>query len=206
MKDNLPQWLASRLKEPLPGATIDSRFAPQPIRTQHRAAPSGAREAAVLLLLYPRDGEWHFPLMLRTGHAMDVHAGQVSLPGGALETGEATTDAAIREFHEELGDDGQAVRLLGALSPLYVQVSNFQVTPWVACVASRPRFSPNPVEVAALLEVSLAELLAPANFGSHERIRDGQRCIAPHFHLVAHQVWGATCMILGEFATILAES
>jgi len=158
--------------------------------------------AAVLLLLYPWEGRWHFPLTLRTSH-LDTHAGQVSLPGGAVEAGESTSQAAIREFCEELGQDGTPLDLLGALSPLYVQASNYLVTPWVAAAAARPRFAPNPNEVAEVLEMPLECLLDPACFGSHGRKYEGREFTVPHFLFQTHQIWGATCMILGEMATVL---
>jgi 8-oxo-dGTP pyrophosphatase MutT (NUDIX family) len=203
MNKELPQWLAARLAEPLPGPMVGSRFEPLPRPWRHYdVAPPDARPAAVLLLLYPHDDQWHLPLTLRPAH-LAAHAGQVSLPGGAVEPGESTVEAAIREFHEELGDDGLPIDLLGTLSPLYVQASNYIVTPWVAATASRPRFVPSPAEVEKVLEVPLLDLLNPAHFGSHVREHAGHAYSAPHFFLQSHRIWGATCMILGEFVTIL---
>jgi 8-oxo-dGTP pyrophosphatase MutT (NUDIX family) len=133
------------------------------------------------------------------------HASQVSLPGGAVEPGETAPQAAIREFHEELGDDGQPLRLLGILSPHYVQASNYLVAPCVAAAPARPRFVPNPAEVAEVLEVPLSHLLDPAHFGSHVRQHEGHTYSAPHFLFQSYRIWGATCMILGELVTVLEE-
>ena len=183
MNEQLPQWLAARLAQPLPGPMVGSRFEPHPRPWRHYdAAPPDARAAAVLLLLYPHHSQWWLPLTLRPAH-LAAHAGQVSLPGGAVEPGETAAAAAIREFHEELGDDGQPIDLLGTLSPLYVQASNYLVTPWVGVAPSRPVFVPNPAEVEALLEVPLLHLLDPANFGSHVRQHEGQTYQRPAFHL-----------------------
>jgi 8-oxo-dGTP pyrophosphatase MutT (NUDIX family) len=158
----------------------------------------------VLLLSYPHQGQWYLPLTLRPSH-LAAHAGQVSLPGGAEEPGESTAEAALREFHEELGDDGTPIDLLGALSPYFVRSSNYLVAPWVAVAERRPRLIPNPAEVEELLEVPLAHLLDPAQFGSHLREHEGQTYTAPHFLFQSHRIWGATCMILGELVTILEE-
>jgi 8-oxo-dGTP pyrophosphatase MutT (NUDIX family) len=205
MNKKLPHWLIERLQKPLPGPMVGSRFEPHPRPWRHYdVAPPDARVAAVLVLLYPRDDHWWLPLTLRPAH-LPLHAGQVSLPGGAIEPNETSANAAVREFHEELGNDGQAIETLGRLSPLYVQASNYLVTPWVAFVPSRPQFAPNPEEVETLLEVRLVDLLDPALFGSQTRTHDGRTYTAPHFLVQSHHVWGATCMILGELATLLEE-
>lgn len=205
MNEHLPDLLTARLTRPLPGPMIGSRFEPHPRPSRHYdVAPPGARQAAVLLLLYPHQSEWLLPLTLRPSD-LPAHAGQVSLPGGAVEPGETTAEAALREFHEELGARRHLIDLLGALSPIYVEASNYLVASWVGVAASRPRFVPNPTEVARLLEVPLTELLDPAHFGSHVRQHEDQTYTAPHFLIQAHRVWGATCMILGELVTILNE-
>ena len=158
----------------------------------------------MLALLYPYQGRWHLPLTLR--HAgLPSHAGQVSLPGGAVDRGETGPEAAVREFHEELGAHDHQIALLGRLSPVYVHSSNFQIEPWVAAAGRRPRLVPNPAEVEQVLEIPLAHLLDPQNFGSHERTHDGRPYTAPHFLWQSHRIWGATCMLLGELVTLLEE-
>lgn len=137
MNEQLLPWLAARLAQPLPGPMVGSRFEPHPRPWRHYdVAPPDARTAAVLVLFYPHKGQWHLPLTLRPAHMVD-HAAQVSLPGGAIEPGETAAQAAIREFHEELGGDGQPVNVLGLLSPHYVQASNYLVTPCVAATHGR---------------------------------------------------------------------
>jgi 8-oxo-dGTP pyrophosphatase MutT (NUDIX family) len=150
MNDGLPRLLAARLAEPLPGPMVGSRFESRPRHGwRYDRAPPGARLAAVLLLLYRVDGRWHVPLTLRPENMAD-HAGQVSLPGGAVEPGESSPQAAVREFHEELGPRPVRIELLGHLSPLYVGASNFLVTPWVGATAERPALVANPLEAGAL--------------------------------------------------------
>lgn len=197
--------LAARLARPLPGPMVGSRFEPKPRLWRHYdQAPPTARQAAVLILLYPHQDRWHVPLTLRPSHLPD-HAGQVSLPGGAVEPGETGAQAAIREFHEELGALGQTIELLGRLSPIYVHSSNFRIEPWVGVTDHRPDLAANPTEVERVFEIPLDHLLDPANFGSHERHDRGYTYSAPHFSWQTYRIWGATCMILGEFVTILAE-
>ena len=93
---------------------------------RHRGpAEFGARRAAVLVVLYPHEGQWHLPLILRPAHMLD-HAGQVSLPGGTIEPRETSQEAAFREFSEELGVPSTDLQMFGQLSELYLFASNFQ--------------------------------------------------------------------------------
>jgi 8-oxo-dGTP pyrophosphatase MutT (NUDIX family) len=203
MNDRLPQLLAERLSRPLPGPMVGSRFESRPRTRWHHDRPSAdARPAAVLILLYPHRQLWHLPLTVRPRH-LAAHAGQISLPGGAVEAGESSHEAAIREFHEELDAAEASIEVVGSLSPLYVGTSNFLVTPWVAFAAERPAMVPNPAEVALLLEVPLRHLLDPANLESSREMRDGTACSVPHFTWQSHRIWGATCLILGELVTLL---
>ncbi len=205
MNEQLPEILAARLTRPLPGPMVGSRFAPQPALGRRYDQPAAdARKAAVLLLLYPHAGRWHFPLTLRPPHLPD-HPGQVSLPGGAMAPDENGREAALREFHEELGAAGHPIDLLGGLSPIYVAASNFLIQPWVAATSQRPDMAPNAAEVESLIEVPLDLLLDPGSFSSHERRHEGRPYQAPHFSCSSHRVWGATCMILGELVTLLEE-
>ena len=56
MNEQLPQWLAARLAQPLPGPMVGSRFEPHPRPWRHYdVAPPDARPAAVLhLALFAR--------------------------------------------------------------------------------------------------------------------------------------------------------
>ncbi len=203
MNLRLPELLAARLARPLPGPMMGSRVEPTPrYGRRYDDPPPDARQAAVLVLLYPHAGHWHVPLTLRPAHLPD-HPGQISLPGGAVGPGETGRDAALREFYEELGAVGHVIRVLGALSPIYVHASNFRVEPHVAATDHRPPMAPNPAEVDELLEVPLGWLLDPAHLGCHQREHEGRPYMAPHFQWNERRIWGATCMILGEFVTVV---
>jgi 8-oxo-dGTP pyrophosphatase MutT (NUDIX family) len=192
------------LRLPLPGRAAQLTMAVQP-RPGDRPdlPPASPHEAAVLILLYNRRGEWVLPLTHRT-ETVQRHKGQVSLPGGAREPQDPSlADTAVRETCEELGIREDIVEVIGALTPLYIPVSGFCVHPHVAYTERAPVFHPRSEEVAEVLEVRLWRLLDPNTRGEEIRVRDGQRYRVPFYQLQHHQVWGATAMILGEFVALL---
>jgi 8-oxo-dGTP pyrophosphatase MutT (NUDIX family) len=195
--------LAARLAGPLPGPMVGTRFEPHPPHGRHYdRIPADARQSAVLALIYPDRQEWHLPLTERPAHLPD-HPGQICLPGGAMEPGESSAEAAVREFGEEMGGRDVPIELAGRLSPIYVAASNFRIDPWIGFAPRRPTWSPSIEEVQYILEVPLSHLVDPANFGSHPRRLQGQTYVAPHFAWQSYRIWGATCMILGELVTVL---
>jgi 8-oxo-dGTP pyrophosphatase MutT (NUDIX family) len=136
---------------------------------------------------------------------MADHAGQVSFPGGVIDAGETDEHCALRELHEELGVATESVQVTGRLSPIYLYTSHFRVQPFVAVAAQRPRFVPNPAEVAALLEVPVAHLLDRTHRGTQLLTRRGFACLAPHIAFQGQRIWGATAVILSELIAILEE-
>jgi 8-oxo-dGTP pyrophosphatase MutT (NUDIX family) len=163
------------------------------------------RRAAVLVLLYPRaDGELGFPLIVR-GRNLSFHAGQIGLPGGALEDGESAAHAALRETAEEIGADPVSVDILGALSELHIPVSGYSLACFVGFAPARPDFAPQPGEVERILEAPLAAILDPGSRACETRLLQGERSRVPYFAICGEKVWGATAMILAELAAVLAE-
>jgi 8-oxo-dGTP pyrophosphatase MutT (NUDIX family) len=201
----LPQRLEARLQLPLPNWAAQVRYQPELSFGRHRGpAEHSARQAAVLVALYPRDGQWHLPLIVRPQHMLD-HAGQVSLPGGVIEPGESGREAALREYGEELGAPPENVQLLGRLSDLYLFASNFCIEPWVGVVRDTPRWVPNQHEVEQVLDVPLTHLLDRANSSTFERRVGPIAFQAPCFCFDSQCIWGATCLVLAELAAALAE-
>lgn len=197
-------WLETRLLHPLPGPEAQRRFEPEGAAGRHFETVDHARQAAVMILLYPHNDRWHVPLTVRPDHLPD-HPGQISLPGGALEADEDTAQAALRELQEEIGVSPAEVRVLGAISPLYVFASNFFVTPWVGLAERRPAFAVDPVEVETLLEVPLGHLLDPGNHTQRPIEIGGRPYQVPCFDWQGHTIWGATSMILSELVHLLEE-
>jgi len=169
-----------------------------------RATFPPARPASTLLVLYPGDdGKLTIPLTIR--HAdLRAHAGEVSLPGGAVDPADPSrVAAALREAHEEIGLEPAAVTVLGELDDVWIPVSNYELRPFVAGVVARPRLEPQTSEVAAIVELPLHRLLAP-DAVTHEqiRVREWTLTVGVYRH-AGQQIWGATARTLAMFATVL---
>jgi 8-oxo-dGTP pyrophosphatase MutT (NUDIX family) len=210
-----PGWeerLASALRRIERPIAVDPRFAPRDARVENpvrydRASFPPARSAATLLLLYPdHHGELTVPLTVR--HAdLRSHAGEVSLPGGAVEAGDADrAAAALREAHEEVGVEPASVCLLGNLDDVWIPVSNYQVRPFVAAMPERPRLIPQASEVAAVMELPIRRLLAPDAVDEEEIEVRGYRLRAAVYRYAGERIWGATARTLAMFAEVVREA
>jgi 8-oxo-dGTP pyrophosphatase MutT (NUDIX family) len=134
---------------------------------------------------------------------LERHSGQVALPGGAVEPGETMEQTALREAAEEIALPGDAVRVLGALTPIDIPVSGFLLHPYVAALLAAVELRPADGEVARIVHVALEELLDPACLTSEERTYEGGAITVPFFRAAGEYIWGATAMVLAEFLTLL---
>ena len=157
------------------------------------------RRSAVLLLLF-RDGNEDYIVFTRRTENVATHKGQISLPGGAVEPfDESPLQTALRETREELGIRPDQVTVVGELEPVYTVVSNFIIKPFVARLASRPNYRPDPIEVAEIIEVPLSALRNPDIYWQEERLGpDGPKAVH-FFKYNQHVIWGATARILTHF-------
>jgi 8-oxo-dGTP pyrophosphatase MutT (NUDIX family) len=152
------------------------------------------RRAAVLLAL--RDGgESRLVLTVRTDD-LPSHAGQVALPGGRMDPGDADALAtALRESEEEIGLDPSLVTPLGYLDN-FETISGYRITPVVARIAEHARLQAAPGEVAEVFEVPLTFFFDPANLRRYTMEFRGRRREMAEFVHGGHRIWGATAAIL----------
>lgn len=171
-----------------------------PIGGRDLPSPDHGKLAAVLVLLYPRLQGIHFVLTARP-HTLSRHPGQISLPGGRVEPEDATLWAtALRETEEELGINPSLVTPLGRLEEYRLRVSNHLIVPFVGWADTIPAITPDPTEVAEVIEVPLRSLLDPEVIGEEERTLRGQRWSITFYRFGEHRVWGATAHILHGLA------
>jgi 8-oxo-dGTP pyrophosphatase MutT (NUDIX family) len=191
--------LSEALDSALPGVDVQVMLAPRP-RPGWRAGhfPESARAAAVLVLIFP-DADGRARLVLtRRAQFLTKHAGQISLPGGAVDRDETIEQASLREAHEEIGLDPAQVRVLGMLTKLHLPVSSYTLYPVVATCRTKPDLQPASEEVERILEVPVDDLLDAGLLQETRMLRDGIEYEVPHFLLCGEQVWGATAMVLAE--------
>ncbi|KAF8604195.1 hypothetical protein BDV93DRAFT_441255, partial [Ceratobasidium sp. AG-I] len=124
-----------------------------------------SRRAAVLVLLFMRDG--HLRVLLTTrSKSLRSHPGQVALPGGRCDPEDGSTiKTALREAHEEVGlaYDHPHIHVLTTLAPFLSQF-RLLVTPVIAWATS-PDFmqelKPNEGEVDQIWDHPLEAVLSP---------------------------------------------
>lgn len=130
-----------------------------------RFAPpdDGGRESAVLLLFGPDAEGAESLLLIERSHGMRSHPGQIALPGGAADPGDAdVTATALREAEEEVRLDPAGAEVLGTLPPLFLPPSGFVVTTAVGWWAEpSPVSVGDPAEVAQVIQAPLAYLTDP---------------------------------------------
>lgn len=204
----LLQTLHLRLRQnERPGRPAQQTMAP-PLRGEYGDPPANARRAAVLALFYPVGDAAHLLYIQRTSPPGDRHAGQISFPGGSVDPEDADTAAtARRELEEEVGVRRDQPQLLGALTPLYIPVSNFLVDPYVGYLPKRPVLVPQESEVARILEIPLNNLLQTdvRRIGTRTLSQGLRLPDTPYYAVSSEEIWGATSMMTAELLAMLID-
>lgn len=141
---------------------------------------------------------------LRPRH-LSRHAGEVCFPGGSPEPGDADLWAtAVREAEEELGITG--AELLGRLSSIPLNTSDYRLEPFVAAVPDVP-LTPEPGEVAGVYRIVLGDVLARPEVEGIAYTHEGRQHLAPYFELAPGVVlFGATALAFWELVVALAPA
>ncbi|MCB9202908.1 MAG: CoA pyrophosphatase [Flavobacteriales bacterium] len=158
--------------------------------------------ASVLILLYEENDIVYFPLIQRSSYD-GVHSGQVALPGGKYESFDVTTqETAKRETFEEIGIPKKDSIIIGSLSEMYVEVSNYLIFPYVAKVDNKVDFIIDKKEVEKVFSVSVSELISAQIIQKRVDLKNYNKLV-PCYIIKENLIWGATAMILQEFKDIM---
>lgn len=137
-------------------------------------------------------------LLQRRAPTLSSHPGQVSFPGGRVESTDADAVAtALREAEEEKGLDPAGVEVLSTLPVIPLAASNHLVTPVLAWWQSPSRVvAVDHAETVEVFRVPVAQLLDPATRFTSTLSRMGRTFRGPAFDVDGTIVWGFTAMVL----------
>ncbi|KAF0898906.1 hypothetical protein E2562_012613 [Oryza meyeriana var. granulata] len=169
------------------------------------------QRAAVLVCLFRcGDGELRVILTKRSS-SLSTHSGEVALPGGKAEEGDADDAAtALREAKEEIGLDPSLVTVVASLEH-FLSKHLLVVVPIVGILSDIKAFKPvlNVDEVDDIFDVPLEMFLKDENRTSEEREKMGQTFTIHYFNYEKENqkylIWGLTARILIHAASVVYQ-
>lgn len=202
--------LREQIKEALrhlPGEEAQMAMAPLKRRERSIAMQNSKdyRESAVAIILYQKSNQVYFTLIQRPNYD-GAHGGQVALPGGKMDKiDKDLIETAKRESREEIGVKEFDLEILGELTPVFIPVSKFKVSPFIFWWKGNYEFVKDQREVDEILEIELSHLLDEERVKTdHFKVGGGVTLKdIPFFDLENRRVWGATAIILSEFKAVL---
>jgi len=155
--------------------------------------PGEYRLASVLVIIY---GNEPIVVMTEKPKSMKFHAGEISFPGGKLDSNDSDLlDTALRETNEEIGLTLSRDQVIGQLDPAVTLNSGFLILPFISMLNEIPSLSPN-LEVEKIFHMPLDSLL---NTIAHDP--DPSHNIIQEMFTFEYQnkiVWGASARILKQ--------
>jgi 8-oxo-dGTP pyrophosphatase MutT (NUDIX family) len=171
------------------------------------------KAAAVMMILFnssppnPAGTKTHI-LLIERAKDKSRHSGQIAFPGGKIEASDPSPlEAALRETKEEIGVDIEQLELLGSMGFFRTLTSGFDAAVHLAWAPSALSWMPRQQEVAAVLEIPLADLYA--QFNPQLQLRRRTDLMNLHFHWKVPNakqeicVWGLTARVLHCFFQML---
>ena len=151
--------------------------------------------ASVLVVIY---GESPIVVMTEKPKHMKFHAGEISFPGGKLDSTDSNLlETALRETSEEIGLNIKPDQVIGQLEPVITLNSGFTILPFVSVVDEIPPLSAN-AEVEKIFHIPLESFLktmANDPDPSHNLIQEMYT-----FEYQGNIVWGASARVLKQIA------
>jgi len=158
--------------------------------------------AAVLLLVYPKDGDYYIHLQKRAQH-LERHGGEACFPGGTPEAGDGDLlQTALREAQEEEGIRPEDVTILGQMDDTLTR-TGYAMKVFVGTIPYPYAFKPNPGEVEEVVDVPLKVLQDPSSWREEARWQQGKVNITYAYTFGPHVIYGATANIVGQFLDLM---
>lgn len=156
---------------------------------------SDLTRAGVLVPIFERNAEPHFLLTKRT-QGVEHHKGQVSFPGGTVDSDDRDVVAtALRETQEEIGLPPNLIDIVGLYNDITIP-TGFVVTPVVGYLASIPALNLNATEVESVFEVPFSFFRETKNKKIVKMMRGGNLRDVYFFTFGDNEIWGATAFII----------
>ena len=159
------------------------------------------RRACVLIPLIRKNGGWSI-LFTQRAENLAAHSGQISFPGGAVESGETLEEAATREAEEEVGIPRAAVELIGRLDDTITH-SGFLVAPFAGVIHEPLEYVMQESEVVEIFEVPVEALLELRNPEVRWVPFRGKQYPAYFYHHGPYEIWGLTGRMLKAFLDLV---
>ena len=158
------------------------------------------RPAAILVPLLRVQFDWHILMTKRAAH-LAHHAGQISFPGGKMESYDAgPVQAALREAFEEVQLTPALVQVVGLLERVH-SPAGFLVQPVVGVVRGEnvlDSLVSDPAEVDMIFTLPLKHLANSDNFRLVRRETDGRRNDYWVVEHDKHLIWGLSARVLND--------
>ncbi|MCY4313474.1 MAG: CoA pyrophosphatase [Gammaproteobacteria bacterium] len=161
------------------------------------------RHAAVVLAVVDHnDRPGHASILLtRRPKTIGRHSGQYALPGGKVDSGETSVEAALRELHEELGVDANSQEVLGRLDD-YPTRSQFRIAPIVVWLGSACTLTPSPDEVAFVYRIPFEELDSEAIPLFEPGVDPDRPILCSEFPTLGRRMYSPTASIIYQFREV----
>ena len=157
--------------------------------------------AAVLIMIH---GSGHKMIMTERPKTMNLHAGEISFPGGTWKQDDYDLlETALRETREEIGLDVSRQQIIGQLKPVTTLNSGFTITPFVSITPKIPKLKPNS-EIENILHIPLFQL-----FKTIEDDKDPTHKSIQEMYTFRYQnnlIWGASARMIKQMMMVLSEN
>ncbi|MEX1052911.1 MAG: CoA pyrophosphatase [Nitrosopumilaceae archaeon] len=156
--------------------------------------------AAVLVVIY---GSESTIIMTQRPKTMNLHAGEISFPGGTWKQDDMDLlVTALREAKEEINLDISRQQIIGQLRTVTTLNSGFTIIPFVTIQSDIPKLKPNS-EIEEILHIPLFPLLKTI-----EDDRDPSHKSIQEMYTFRYQnklIWGASARILKQMINLLSN-
>jgi len=172
------------------------------LRQKMSLSDRGLTEAAVLIPVFCKDGEYHI-LFTQRSDQVPHHKGQISFPGGGRHEADASlADTALRESWEEIGLESRDAEVLGELDDTPTTTSSFNISPFVAFIPYPYQFTLSPYEIKEVFSVPVSALLHKAKMKEERYTFEDEVFIGYSYEYEGRVIWGATAKIVQQFLEV----